>query len=376
MLRVGIVGCGKIADAHASQIVRMPNVEIVGVCDQEPLMSRQLKERFPVRGSFSDLTRFLDEGQPDVVHITTPPASHYEIARRCIERGCHVYIEKPFTVTAEEADRLLEYAKQGGVKVTVGHNYQFTNAALKMRRLVKDGFVGDRIVHMESYFGYDLSDPSYARALLGDKQHWVRRLPGALLQNTISHGIARISEFLTGSGLRVITTGTTSPMLRSLGETQMCDELRVIITEDNRLSAYFTFSSQMKPILQEFRIYGDRNGILLDQSHEVVLKLRGAKFKSYADFFIPPVQFSMQYMSNLLRNQKLFLRRDLHMDIGIRNLIAMFYRSIVEGGPVPIPYEEIRLTARIMDEIFSQLNSISNCEGPGLEASILPGTSA
>ncbi len=64
---------------------------------------------------------------------------------------------------------------------------------------------------MESYYGYDLGDPSYARALLGDKQHWVRRLPGKLLHNIISHGIARIAEFLTSDAPRVIGTRFCQP---------------------------------------------------------------------------------------------------------------------------------------------------------------------
>ena len=66
-----------------------------------------------------------------------------------------------------------------------------------MRALVESGYLGGAPVHMESYYGYDLGEPSYARALLGDQQHWVRRLPGKLLHNIISHGIARIAEFLT-----------------------------------------------------------------------------------------------------------------------------------------------------------------------------------
>ena len=59
-----------------------------------------------------------------------------------------------------------------------------------MRALVGRGYLGGAPVHMESYYCYDLTQPGYARALLGDKQHWVRRLPGKLLQNIISHGIA------------------------------------------------------------------------------------------------------------------------------------------------------------------------------------------
>ncbi len=362
MLKAGIIGCGKIADSHASQMIRIPGVEIVGVCDQEPLMAKQLAQRFPIKASYSDLTRFLDEASPDVVHITTPPASHYEVARLCIERGCHVYIEKPFTVTTDEAVQLLELADSNRVKVAAGHNYQFTPAAMRMRNLIRAGYLGDRIVHMESYYGYDLSDPAYARALLGNTQHWVRRLPGGLLQNTISHGIARIAEFLTGNGTQVIATGATSPLLQSLGETQICDELRVIIAEENRVSAYFTFSSQMKPILQEFRVYGEKNGLVLDQNHEIVLKLRGAKYKSYADFIVPPIQLTRQYMANLLRNQKLFFRRELHMEMGILNLTRQFYASIVEGGPVPISYGEILRTARLMDEVFAQLHNSRSLE--------------
>ena len=81
MLRVAIVGCGKIADAHASQIQRIKGCEIVGVCDREELMARQLAERFRIGRYFDDLTALLRETRPQVVHITTPPQSHTAIAR-------------------------------------------------------------------------------------------------------------------------------------------------------------------------------------------------------------------------------------------------------------------------------------------------------
>ena len=162
---------------------------------------------------------------------------------------------------------------------------------------------------MESYYGYDLGDPSYARALLGDKKHWVRRLPGKLLHNIISHGIARIAEFLTSDDPQVIACGFPSPLLKGIGETEIVDELRVMIFEEEKTTAYFTFSSQMKPTLQEFRIYGPKNGLVLDQNHEIVLRLRGTKFKSYADNFIPPVLFARQHLENLFQNVKLFLNQ-------------------------------------------------------------------
>src|SRR5262245_53651337 len=102
MLKVAIVGCGKIADSHAAQIQRIAGCELVGVCDREVLMAKQLFERFPVRHYYTELAELLRESRPDVVHITTPPQSHFEIGRQCLQHGCHVYLEKPFTLNTDE----------------------------------------------------------------------------------------------------------------------------------------------------------------------------------------------------------------------------------------------------------------------------------
>src|ERR1039457_7670683 len=107
MLRVAIVGCGKIADAHAAQLQRIKGCEIVAVCDREPLMARQLFERFPIKACYSDLATLLRESRPDVVHITTPPGSHFDLARACLESGAHVYVEKPLTLYEREAHVLI-----------------------------------------------------------------------------------------------------------------------------------------------------------------------------------------------------------------------------------------------------------------------------
>lgn len=364
LLKAAIIGCGKIADGHAAVMQTIGGCEIVGVCDREPLMAKQLCERFPIKRSFTNVNELLDESKPDVVHITTPPEGHYEIAKLCLQRGCHVYVEKPFTVYAWEAQELTDLAERKGLKLTAGHNYQFTHVARRMRALINSGYLGGAPVHMESHYCYDLGDPSYARALLGDKNHWLRRLPGQLVQNIISHGIARIAEFLTDDDPSVLAVGFVSPLLKQIGETDIIDELRVIVREDERATAYFTFSTQMKPAIHEFRVYGPKNGLILDQDHEILTRLRGPKFKSYADKFIPPISFAKQNIDNLRTNLRLFLRRDFHLDSGMGYLIRSFYHSILENGAVPIPYREILLTAKIMDAIFDQL------EGGGSQHSL------
>ena len=142
MLRAAIVGCGKIADAHAFQIRRIQGCEIVGVCDTEPLMARQLSERFQVKRWYSALGELLEDARPDVVHITTPPESHYKIAHFCLERGCHVYVEKPFTLNEEDAQRLVDLANKMQLKLTAGHDGQFSHVARRMRALVQEGYLG------------------------------------------------------------------------------------------------------------------------------------------------------------------------------------------------------------------------------------------
>lgn len=363
MLKIAIVGCGKIADSHAAQIQRIPDCEIVGVCDREPLMARQLADRFPVKACFADLVDLLDRGRPDVVHITTPGQSHFAIAQQCLESGCHVYVEKPFTLYADETERLIALAQERKLKITAGHDDQFVHAARRMRSLVRSGYLGGKPVHMESYYCYELGRTGYAGALLGDKQHWVRKLPGKLLHNIISHGIARIAEFFTSESPLVIAHGFTSPLLRSMGETEIIDELRVILSEDDGTTAYFTFSSQLRPALHQFRLYGPANSLIMDHDQETLIRVSGKRQKSYAEKFAPPINLARQYVSNLRVNLRSFLANDFHMKSGMKYLIESFYRSIRDDSPVPIPYREIVLTARIMDEIFSQLDTRS---GEGL----------
>jgi len=356
MLKIAIIGCGKIADAHASQILRIPGTTIVAVCDREILMAKQLAERFPIAAWYDDLDRLLEESRPDVVHITTSPESHAALAAQCLAAGCHVYVEKPFALDEREARAILDMATARGLLVTVGHDDQFSHVARRMRALIADGYLGGPPVHMESYYCYEFGGSPYANALLSDRSHWVRRLPGKLLQNIISHGVARIAEHLTSDAPRICAQGTISNWLRDAGETEIVDELRVVLDEPRGASAYFTFSSQMRPSLHQFRIYGPKNGLILDQDQETLIRLRGRRSKSYLEKFGTPADLVRQYCGNLWSNAKLFARSDFHMKSGMKYLIERFYLAITAGEPLPISYREILLTTRIMDAIFSQIH--------------------
>jgi predicted dehydrogenase len=353
-LRVALVGCGKIADQHVQAIRRLPDCDIVALCDQELLMARQLAERFEVKSCFDDLQDLLETTRPDVVHITTPPQSHYALATKCISQGVHVYLEKPFTVTSEEAQSLIEFANQKNVKITAGHNLQFTPEMLETRRLVKEDFLGGKPTHIESYWSYELGDSPYATAFIGNPSHWVRRLPGQLLHNIISHGIAKLAEFLDDELTEVVASAHQSPLMRKHNGDDVMDELRVMIKDKSDTTAFFVFSTQMKG-LNTVRIYGPAGSITADIITGSIVRSESRPYKSYLTYFVPPLKNAREHFRNARRNVVNFLNRRLYQDFGMKELIQRFYSSIRLEAPVPIPYREIILTARIMDEIFSQI---------------------
>jgi hypothetical protein len=182
-------------------------------------------------------------------------------------------------------------------------------------------------------------------------------LPGGLLQNIISHGISKIAEFVTDDNAKIIAHAFCSSFLRSISESDILDELRVMISTSDNITAYFTFSSQMRPALHQFRIYGPKNGLMVDHDHQILIKLEGVRYKSYLDKFLPPYIYGKQYMANSLTNINRFLRKDFHMNSGMRFLIKSFYRSVTTETDPPIPYREILLTCRLMDSIFAQLKA-------------------
>jgi len=354
MIKVGIIGCGRISDQHAVEINKIRECALVGVYDKEILMAKQLAERFHVRNYFNDLNEFFEVARPDVVHVTTPPQSHFELGTLCLEAGCHVYLEKPFTINYTEAEKLISMATVKNLKLTVGHNVLFSHAAMRMRELIQNGYLGGDPMHIESVWCYPFTDPGYAKAILGDSQHWIRSLPGKYLHDILGHGISRIAEFLKSDDPTVIACGYVSPLLKSIGENQIIDELRVIIHDNENTSAYYTFSSQITPPIKQFRIYGPKNSLIMDHEHQTVIKVC-KNYQYYLNHFISPLVDARQYFNYAMSNIKKFLKKDFYFESGRKYLIETFYRAISQGDALPIPYREILLTSKIMDDIFEQI---------------------
>src|SRR5439155_7477634 len=141
----------------------------------------------------------------------------------------------------------------------------------------------------------ELGDLSYVGPLLGNARHWVRRLPGQLLHNLISHGLARLAEFLDGDLTELVASAHQSAQLRNLGGQDVMDELRVLLRDRTGMTAFFCFSTQIKPGLNRFHIRGSVNSIIADHASGSVIRDVGRSYKSYLTFLVPPLHNAREH---------------------------------------------------------------------------------
>lgn len=352
-LRVAIVGCGKIADAHVEAIQNNPEAVLVGVCDREILMADQLASRFGLSNFYDDCDRMLATERPDVVHITTPPHSHLDLARISLNAGCHLFVEKPVAVDYAHTKALVDAAEAAQRKLTVGYMYLFDAAAVRLRELLHTGVLGD-IVHIESFYGYDLQGP-YATALLADPKHWVNALPGGLLQNVLDHLLNKIVEFLPEGEVQVQAV----PLRRSAAAKAdqsglLVDELRMVMAAGG-VSAYATFSANVRPMAHFVRVCGTKNTVKLDITTSTIHFERVPTLPSAVGRLVPPFQQTADSLRGAARNVSRFMRSEFHFFDGLNRLTQQFYRSIANDTEPPIPYSQILRVQLVLDEVIQQI---------------------
>ncbi|MCI0560761.1 MAG: Gfo/Idh/MocA family oxidoreductase, partial [Nitrososphaera sp.] len=132
-MKIGIVGCGLNADYHINFAKSYPDTQIVGVVDKDEAKAGECAERFGIAHTFISIKDLVEHDKPDVIHIVTPPKTHFALAKEALESGCHVLVEKPLALNGEDAESLFEQADRQGVKLCTMHNHFFDPCMLKAR---------------------------------------------------------------------------------------------------------------------------------------------------------------------------------------------------------------------------------------------------
>ncbi len=137
-LKVGVIGCGQIALQAHIPAFRELGLQIVGAADESKRALTRVKDVKHKYANYLDLLRH----DLDFVSICTPPYTHYEICLNAMERGINVLIEKPLTLSVEEATDLKTKAEKNDVKLCVVHNYKFIDIIEKAKKLQDQGSMG------------------------------------------------------------------------------------------------------------------------------------------------------------------------------------------------------------------------------------------
>jgi predicted dehydrogenase len=358
-LKIALVGCGQIADAHLQEIRKIDIAQVLAVCDRQVDLARQAGERFEVPGVYEDLDRMLAEVRPDVLHITTPPQSHLMLATKAMRAGCHVYVEKPFTIDVDEADKLLDSARENGKRVCVGHDHLFDPVWEECRQLVSSGKLGD-VLHVDSIQGYDLGGP-FGKMFAAESDHWVHRLPGGLFQNVMSHAMYRITDLIPDESPKFFAT-----WFGAVSEARTPTELRVLIKGEHA-TANLLFSSTIRPVQRVATIRGSKGTIEVDLDGRTIRWTNKITAPGPFAKIQAPMQHWREGARALRKSIGKFIKSDIHYFAGMNRLMTLFYQSILSGGEVPIPPGEIRRMTAWMDEIFHQCR----LEQAGEEESLL-----
>lgn len=142
-MKIGVIGYGYWGPNLVRNFSEVPDAQVVVVSDLDEQRLRLVKARYPAIAITTDHETLLSNRDIDAIVIATPVASHYAIALQALSSKKHVFIEKPLTQTAAQAERLIEEADKHNLTLHVDHTFVYTGAVRKIRALVSDGEVGE-----------------------------------------------------------------------------------------------------------------------------------------------------------------------------------------------------------------------------------------
>ena len=143
MIRMGVIGYGYWGPNIVRNFNHTEGMTISSICDLNPNMLKRAKKFYPNIELTSDMNDILSSPNIDAVAVVTPVATHFDLAKKALENGKYVFVEKPFTQTVAQAEELIELADRKKLKIMVDHTFLFTGAVRKIKQVIDEGILGD-----------------------------------------------------------------------------------------------------------------------------------------------------------------------------------------------------------------------------------------
>jgi predicted dehydrogenase len=142
VVNVGVIGYGYWGPNIVRNFSGHQDCKVVAVCDKSAAALGRAASRHSGIRTTTDANDILTSADIDAVAVVTPVSGHYPLAKKALENGKHVFVEKPFTATSAEAEALIELAERNGLQIMVDHTFLFTGAVRKIKQLIDEGALG------------------------------------------------------------------------------------------------------------------------------------------------------------------------------------------------------------------------------------------
>jgi nucleoside-diphosphate-sugar epimerase/predicted dehydrogenase len=329
-LRVGLVGAGYISEFHAHAVQRVPNARLVGVTDFVTSRAAGLAARFDIPSVFPSMEVMIEKGV-DVIHILTPPETHAQLAIAALKSGCHVLVEKPLAINAEEVDCISAAAAAALKSVCVNHSLLYDRFVSKALRLVRSGAIG-----VPLSFDYFRSSeyPPYRGGTL--PIHY--RNGGYPFLDQGVHAL-----YLAESFLGEIEDTRTFYGTYGGDPNLLFDEWRVA-AQCQRGTANIQISWNVRPLQSWFVVQGTEgvlraNLFAMWVTHSPRLALPKAPARA-----LQAMSEGLSICAQVPVNIARYASKKIVQYDGLHSLVAAFYRALQTGATMPVPPGQARST--------------------------------
>jgi predicted dehydrogenase len=142
MLRIGVIGYGYWGPNIVRNFNAIDSAKVISLCDVNETVLGKVSKLYPATTTSTDAMDILSSKDIDAVAIITPVYTHFELAKKALQNGKHVFVEKPFTSTIAQAEELVELADKKNLQIMVDHTFLFTGAVKKIKQLIDEKQLG------------------------------------------------------------------------------------------------------------------------------------------------------------------------------------------------------------------------------------------
>jgi predicted dehydrogenase/nucleoside-diphosphate-sugar epimerase len=349
-LRIGIVGCGKVAEYHTRFIKALNTAQLIAVADVNEEAARRFAQTYGIPNVHATLDELLDSVEFDVLHVITPPAYHYECAKAALDRGLHVFVEKPVVFTVREVTDLYERATARGVLLCPDFLQLFHPKVQELLALIDSEQLG-RVVHVESYLCLNPDDSP--ELLEAEGVYWSYQLPGGPLHNYTSH-LLSLALYFAGLPTDIHVSRSSRGTLPQ----GLVDHL-VVQMHGARSTATILLSYLARPSAYGLRVLCEKGSAEVNFDTQTLLVHRQTflprRIGSATANFTESCKLSAQVVSNIVN----YVRGKLVPYNGMQVLIPRFYDSILHSKVPPVSRELATAVTLAEEEIFS--DSVQPC---------------